>query len=47
MGLFGNTRQEVAKIALYDHCKPLVAQEKMKMALPIEGSDATTVAISE
>jgi hypothetical protein len=45
MGVFGNTRNEAARIALYDHCKLLVAQEKMKMAPPIEGSDATSVTV--
>jgi hypothetical protein len=43
MGVFGNTRREAAKIALYDHCKLLVAQEKMKMAPPIPGGTAMTV----
>jgi hypothetical protein len=43
MGVFGNTRREAAKIALYDHCKLLVAQDKMKMAPPIPSSGAVTV----
>ena len=43
MGVFGNTRNEAARIALYDHCKLLVAQEKMKMAPPLEGGDAVPV----
>jgi len=42
-GVFGNTRQEAAKIALYDHCKLLVAQNKMTMAPPIPGSEALVV----
>jgi hypothetical protein len=46
MGVFGNTRNEAARIALYDHCKLLVAQEKMKMAPPLEGSDAVPVPTS-
>jgi hypothetical protein len=43
MGLFGNTRHEAARIALYDHCKLLVAQNKMTMAPPIPGSEAVAV----
>jgi hypothetical protein len=46
MGVFGNTRNEAARIALYDHCKLLVAQEKMKMAPPPEGSSAVPVPIT-
>jgi hypothetical protein len=44
MGVFGNTRREAAKIALYDHCKLLVAQNKMAMAPPIPGGGAVSVA---
>ena len=47
MGAFGNTRNEAAKIALFDHCKLLIAQDKMKMAPPIEGSDVVLVPASE
>ena len=43
MGLFGNTRHEAAKIALYDHCKLLVTQGKMAMAPPIPGSEAVAI----
>jgi hypothetical protein len=43
MGVFGNTRREAAKIALYDHCKLLVAQNKMTMAPPMPGSGAVAV----
>jgi hypothetical protein len=43
MGVYGNSRREAAKIALYDHCKMLVGQEKMKMAPPPKGSAALTV----
>jgi hypothetical protein len=35
MGMYGNTRRDAAKIALFFHCKLLVDQEKMKMAPPI------------
>lgn len=31
-GLYGNNRAEAAKIVLFDHCKLLVAQDKLKMA---------------
>ena len=43
MGLFGNTRNEAAQIALYDHCKLLIAQNKMAMAPPIAGSEAVAI----
>jgi hypothetical protein len=43
MGVYGNSRREAAKIALYDHCKMLVGQEKMKVAPPPKGSAALTV----
>jgi hypothetical protein len=31
-GLFGNNRTEAARVALYDHCKLLVAERKLEMA---------------
>jgi hypothetical protein len=34
-GLYGNKRAEAAKIVILDHCKLLIAQEKLKMAPPI------------
>ena len=43
MGLYGNTRAEAAKIALFDHCKMLVAEGKMKMAPSLPGSDAVQI----
>jgi hypothetical protein len=43
-GLFGNTRPEAARIALYDHCKLLVTQGKLQMAPPIPGNDALPIA---
>jgi hypothetical protein len=46
MGVYGNTRREAAKIALYDHCKMLVAQDRMKMAPPLGGSGAVSVGSS-
>lgn len=42
-GVYGNTRPEAARIALYDHCKLLVAQGKLQMAPPIPGSGAVPV----
>ncbi len=39
-GLFGNTRPEAARIALYDHCKLLVAQGTLQMPPPLAGRDA-------
>ena len=34
-GLFGNNRTEAARVALYDHCKLLVAEGKVGMAPPM------------
>jgi hypothetical protein len=34
-GLYGNTRQEAARTVLFDHCKLLIADQKLKMAPPI------------
>lgn len=42
-GLYGNTRPQAAMIVLFDHCKLLVAEGKLKMAPPLPGSDATQV----
>jgi hypothetical protein len=42
-GLYGNTRAQAAMIALFDHCKLLVAQEKLKMAPAMPGSSAVEV----
>ena len=42
-GLFGNTRPEAARIALYDHCKLLVAEGKIQMAPPMPGGAAVPV----
>jgi hypothetical protein len=43
LGLYGNTRAEAAKIALFDHCKLLVAQQKLPTAPPVRGSSAVVV----
>jgi len=42
-GLYGNTRPEAARIALYDHCKLLIAEGRLQMAPPIPGSGAISV----
>jgi hypothetical protein len=42
-GLFGNTRNDAAKIALFDHCKLLVAEGKMQMAPLVAGNAVTTM----
>jgi hypothetical protein len=42
-GLYGNTRREAARVVLYDHCKLLVTDGKLKMAPPIPGGDAVPV----
>jgi hypothetical protein len=34
-GLYGNNRAEAAKIVVFDHCKILITQEKLKMAPPL------------
>ena len=31
-GLYGNNRTEAARVALYDHCKLLIASGKLDMA---------------
>jgi hypothetical protein len=31
-GLYGNNRTEAARVALYDHCKLLIADRKLEMA---------------
>ena len=31
-GLYGNNRTEAARIALYDHCKLLIADRKLELA---------------
>jgi hypothetical protein len=42
-GLYGNTRPQAAMIALFDHCKLLVAQGKLAMAPSIPGGNAVQV----
>ncbi|QOZ22361.1 hypothetical protein XH93_00860 [Bradyrhizobium sp. CCBAU 51753] len=42
-GLYGNTRPQAAAIALFDHCKMLIAQGTLSMAPPLPGSGAVQV----
>jgi hypothetical protein len=34
LGVYGNNRTEAARVALYDQCKLLIAQEKLDLAPP-------------
>jgi hypothetical protein len=43
-GLYGNSRPQAVMVALYDHCKLLIAQGKLSEAPPIAGSTAVQVA---
>ncbi len=36
IGLYGNNRTEAARVALYDHCKLLVANNTLSLAPPPE-----------
>src|ERR1700758_3922246 len=38
-GLYGNNRTEAARVAIYDHCKLLVADRRLPMAPPLPGSE--------
>jgi hypothetical protein len=42
-GLYGNSRTDAAKIAIFDHCKLLIAQGELGRAPPIPGSTAVQV----
>jgi hypothetical protein len=42
-GLFGNSHAEAAKIAVFDHCKLLIAQGKLREAPAVLGSTAIIV----
>jgi hypothetical protein len=39
IGLYGNSRAEAAKIAIYDHCKLLNAQGKLELAPPLPSGE--------
>jgi hypothetical protein len=41
-GLYGNSRSEAARVAIYDHCKLLINQGTIAMA-PLAGRDITSV----
>jgi hypothetical protein len=43
LGLYGNNRTEAARIALYDHCKLLVAERKLDVAPPPVDFDLSVV----
>lgn len=34
-GVYGNNRSEAARVALYDHCKLLIAQNTLAVAPPL------------
>jgi hypothetical protein len=34
LGVYGNNRTEAARIAIYDHCKMLIAEGKLNLAPP-------------
>ena len=36
-GLYGNSRTEAARVAIYDHCKMLIAQNRLEMAPQVPG----------
>jgi hypothetical protein len=42
-GLYGNTRPQAAMIVLFDHCKLLVADGKLKMVPPLPSNDAAEI----
>ncbi len=45
-GLYGNNAAEAAKVVIYDHCKLLIGQGKLREAPPLPGSTALPVASS-
>jgi Arc/MetJ-type ribon-helix-helix transcriptional regulator len=38
-GLYGNNRTEAARVAIYDHCKMLIAQNRLEMAPQAPGRE--------
>jgi hypothetical protein len=42
-GLYGNTRNDAAKIVLFDHCKLLIGQGKLTEAPPIPGGSSVEI----
>jgi len=39
-GLYGNNRTEAARVALYDHCKLLIADGRLAMVPPAPSNEA-------
>jgi hypothetical protein len=46
-GLYGNNPAEAAKVVIFDHCKLLIGQGKLKDAPPIPGGGAQLVGAKE
>jgi hypothetical protein len=42
-GLYGNSRSEAARVAIYDHCKLLISQGTIAMAPYAASRDITSV----
>ena len=40
-GVYGNNRTEAARVALYDHCKMLIADGKLAMAPRLPGKEVS------
>jgi hypothetical protein len=41
-GLYGNNRTEAARVALYDHCKLLIAQNVIEAAPRLPSNEVST-----
>jgi hypothetical protein len=42
-GLYGNSRTDAVKVVLFDHCKLLIGQGKLKDAPDLAGSSAVAI----
>ena len=42
-GLYGNNRSEAARVALYDHCKLLISQERLEIAPQLPRHELTAL----
>ncbi|HEY3911283.1 MAG TPA: hypothetical protein VGM07_15540 [Stellaceae bacterium] len=42
-GVYGNNRTEAARVALYDHCKMLIAQGKLDLAPRLPNREVAAV----
>jgi len=40
-GLYGNNRTEAARVAIYDHCKLLVAEGRLELAPRLPSKEVT------